>query len=162
MTDKEFEEHEIEAAEREAGAVGGKVDSHGNDAERAVREGGGGEAEGFEESERELIEHTSHADQAPAHRVLHDQGKPEELQVERVDGDADHESAARPSRIRGSGRGRRCARSSCPPRRSARSRRTFPGRSPDPERSCLKCGPAGSAGQTCTSWTASSRGRSRR
>jgi len=92
MTDPEFEKQEIEEAEREAAAVGGQAGrTYDDPSQRAVREGGGGESEGFEDSERELIEHASHADQAPAHRVLHDQGAPEELQTERVDGDADHE-----------------------------------------------------------------------
>jgi hypothetical protein len=92
MTDRDFEEQEIEAAEREAAAVGGKVDrSYDSPEQRAVREAGGGESEGFEDSERELIEHASHTDQAPAHKVLHDQGAPEERERERVDGDADHE-----------------------------------------------------------------------
>jgi len=95
MTDKDFEEQEIEAAEREASAVGGSVArSYGSPAERAVREAGGGEAEGFEDARRELIEHASHSDQEPAHTVLHDQGQPEELQRERIDGDADHEPSS--------------------------------------------------------------------
>jgi len=37
-----------------------------------VREAGGGESEGFEEAERQLIENASHGDQHAAHRILGD------------------------------------------------------------------------------------------
>ena len=40
--------------------------------QRPVREAGGGESEGFEETERELIEHASHGDQHAARRVIED------------------------------------------------------------------------------------------
>ncbi len=43
-----------------------------DEAWRAVREAGGGESEGFEEAERELIEHASHGDEHAAGRVLED------------------------------------------------------------------------------------------
>ena len=45
-------------------------------AQLPVTEAGGGVAEGFEESERALIEHASHGDQQSAHTILHDQGRP--------------------------------------------------------------------------------------
>ena len=45
---------------------------------RALVEGGGGEAEGFELAEELLIEHACHGDQQSAHAVLHDQGRAEE------------------------------------------------------------------------------------
>ena len=38
----------------------------------AVEEGGGGEAEGFEQAERELVEHASHGDQHAARRAIED------------------------------------------------------------------------------------------
>ena len=46
------------------------------------REGGGGEAEGFEEAEEELIEHASHGDSGPDPSNL--AGEPEELRGRRV------------------------------------------------------------------------------
>ena len=45
---------------------------------RAVEEAGGGESEGFELAEEELIEHASHGDAQSAHAILHDQGLNEE------------------------------------------------------------------------------------
>jgi hypothetical protein len=57
---------------------------------RAVDEGGGGESEGFELSEQELIDHTSHGDQHSPFRILRDAG-PEEEPSESVYGEADEE-----------------------------------------------------------------------
>ena len=57
---------------------------------RAVREAGGGEAEGFEESERELIEHASHGDSGPD--PSHLAGIPEERSDAEY-GEADHEQS---------------------------------------------------------------------
>jgi len=86
-----FEQEEIEAAAREAAGIGGRAgDEDLPPAERAVREAGGGESEGFEDAEALLIEHASHGDQEPAHVVLHDQGPAEEA-TGGVDGEADHE-----------------------------------------------------------------------
>ena len=45
---------------------------------RPVLEAGGGEAEGFELAEEELIEHASHGDEQSAHAILHHQGSDEE------------------------------------------------------------------------------------
>ncbi len=39
---------------------------------RAVEEAGGGEAEGFEQAEAELIEHTSHGDGHTPSRIMRD------------------------------------------------------------------------------------------
>jgi hypothetical protein len=52
---------------------------------------GGGEAEGFEEAERELTEHATHGDQHAARRVLED--APEDTDDSRAapDGEADDE-----------------------------------------------------------------------
>ena len=44
----------------------------------AVEEAGGGQSEGFELSERELIEHASHADQHSPFRIIHDASRAEE------------------------------------------------------------------------------------
>jgi hypothetical protein len=57
---------------------------------RAVDEGGGGESEGFELSEQELIDHTSHGDQHSPFRILRDAG-PEEEPSDSVYGEADEE-----------------------------------------------------------------------
>lgn len=57
---------EAELAAAEAGRIGGPAHHHDDDpAFEAVREGGGGEAEGFEESEEALIEAASHGDPQP-------------------------------------------------------------------------------------------------
>jgi hypothetical protein len=42
------------------------------EARRAVEEAGGGESEGFELAEEELIEHTSHGDQHATSRITRD------------------------------------------------------------------------------------------
>jgi hypothetical protein len=57
---------------------------------RAVEEAGGGEAEGFELAERELIEHTSHGDQHSPFRIVRDAGAREEPS-DAVYGEADEE-----------------------------------------------------------------------
>jgi hypothetical protein len=57
---------EERAAEAEAGDIGGEGSDEDLDpAERAVREGGGGEAEGFEDAERQLIENAAHGEGNP-------------------------------------------------------------------------------------------------
>ncbi len=57
------EAEEAEAAAAEAGAIGGPDPMPDADpADRAVAEGGGGEAEGFEQAEDALIRHASHED----------------------------------------------------------------------------------------------------
>jgi hypothetical protein len=57
---------EEQAAEAEAGNIGGEgSDEELDPAERAVREGGGGEAEGFEDAEAELIENAGHGEGNP-------------------------------------------------------------------------------------------------
>jgi hypothetical protein len=80
MPESSFEREQEDAAAAEAARIGGSptsepppVDADERDpAEQAVREGGGGEAEGFEEAERALIEHASHGDEHAARRVLQD------------------------------------------------------------------------------------------
>lgn len=51
-------------AAAEAARIGGDPGGPGYDdpAQQAVREGGGGEAEGFEEAEQALIDHAEHGD----------------------------------------------------------------------------------------------------
>ncbi|HEY1712939.1 MAG TPA: hypothetical protein VGG07_08550 [Solirubrobacteraceae bacterium] len=80
MPQSDYEREQEQAAAAEASRIGGApssepppVDADERDpAQEPVREAGGGEAEGFEESERELIEHASHGDQHAARRVLED------------------------------------------------------------------------------------------
>jgi hypothetical protein len=66
---------QAEAAAAEAAQIGGRpseeADLH-DGPERAVAEGGGGESEGFELAEDELIEHASHGDQHAARRAIQD------------------------------------------------------------------------------------------
>jgi len=64
---------EAEAAAAEAGAIGGHVDAEDDvdPAQRAVEEGGGGYAEGFEQAEADLIESAEHGEGG------HDRGVPE-------------------------------------------------------------------------------------
>jgi hypothetical protein len=74
--DEELVEEEEDAAAAEAGAIGGRSGTEGMDpAERARREGGGGEAEGFEESEELLEDQASHGD--PLVDPLRDAGEVE-------------------------------------------------------------------------------------
>jgi uncharacterized protein HemY len=54
----EMDEYELEQRRREA--------------RRAVEEAGGGESEGFELAEQELIEHASHGDEHSTHPIIHD------------------------------------------------------------------------------------------
>jgi hypothetical protein len=64
------------------------------EAQRPLIEAGQGEAEGFEQSEEELIEHASHGDQHAARRVIDD--APAESEDSRVgdSGEADHERSS--------------------------------------------------------------------
>jgi hypothetical protein len=74
--DEDLLEHEEEAAAQEAAAIGGDAPEYeGGEAERAVEEGGGGVAEGFEESEAELIEAASHGERR--HNPAEDEFTPE-------------------------------------------------------------------------------------
>jgi hypothetical protein len=60
---------------------------------RAVEEAGGGQSEGFELAEQELIEHTSHGDGHSPARIMRDAAAESE-QEDRVDGEADEEHQA--------------------------------------------------------------------
>lgn len=88
--DPRYEQDETDAAAAEAARIGGVAgDEQLDPAMRPVVEGGGGEAEGFEESEEALIEHASHGDQQSAHAVIHDAGRPEDEGADAEDGEAD-------------------------------------------------------------------------
>jgi hypothetical protein len=64
--DEDYVRREEELAAYEAGHIGGQgSDEEYDPAERAVREGGGGEAEGFEDAEAELIENAGNAEGNP-------------------------------------------------------------------------------------------------
>jgi hypothetical protein len=56
----------------------------------AVDEAGGGESEGFELSEQELIQHASHGDEQASARIMYDAGRAEEAPGA-VYGEADEE-----------------------------------------------------------------------
>jgi hypothetical protein len=92
-----FEQEEADAAAAEAagiGGVSGEEELNLDPAQLPVTEAGGGVAEGFEETERALIEHASHGDQQSAHTILHDQGPPEEESLAREDAEPDHERSS--------------------------------------------------------------------
>jgi hypothetical protein len=57
---------------------------------RAVEEAGGGESEGFEQSEQELIEHTSHGDDHATSRITRDAAAESDMD-EAAYGEADEE-----------------------------------------------------------------------
>jgi hypothetical protein len=59
----------------------------------AVEEAGGGESEGFELTEQELIQHASHGDEQTLARILYDAG-PEEESAASVYSEADEEHLA--------------------------------------------------------------------
>jgi hypothetical protein len=93
--DPRHEQEEIDAAAAEAGRIGGVAgDEQLDPARRPVIEGGGGEAEGFDEAEAALVEHASHGDQQSAHAILHDSGRAEDEGATRADGEADHERSS--------------------------------------------------------------------
>ncbi len=69
------------------------LDARRREERRAVEEAGGGESEGFELAEQELIEHTSHGDEHTPSRIMRDAAAESELE-DRVDGEADQEHQA--------------------------------------------------------------------
>ena len=58
--DDDLVRREEEAAGTEAASIGGRAPAEGDPAQEPVAQAGGGQAEGFEEAERELIEHAEH------------------------------------------------------------------------------------------------------
>ncbi|HEY4097649.1 MAG TPA: hypothetical protein VGM33_19150 [Baekduia sp.] len=91
--DDAFVEEEERLAAAEAAGIGGPGpdDAHGDQAFEAVYEGGGGEAEGFELSEEELIENATHGDGRgdPAGDAFTPERESDEANI--VDGEADDE-----------------------------------------------------------------------
>ncbi|HEY5193759.1 MAG TPA: hypothetical protein VIJ39_07805 [Solirubrobacteraceae bacterium] len=93
--DRSYEQEETDLAASEAAGIGGRTGAEDLDpAQRPVSEAGGGEAEGFEQTEAALIDHASHGDQQPAHTILHDQGRAEEENLSREDAQADQERSS--------------------------------------------------------------------
>jgi hypothetical protein len=72
----EMDEHDLESRRREE--------------RRAVEEAGGGESEGFEMAEQELVEHTSHGDGHAPSRIMRDAAAESE-QDDQEYGEADEE-----------------------------------------------------------------------
>jgi hypothetical protein len=58
--DDELARRQAEAAGTEAASIGGRRPADADPAQEPVAQAGGGQAEGFEEAERELIEHAEH------------------------------------------------------------------------------------------------------
>ena len=58
---------------------------------RAVEEAGGGESEGFELAEAELIEHASHGDEHTPSKIMQDAVGPDEEAVDSLSGEGDAE-----------------------------------------------------------------------
>lgn len=79
MSTGDYEREQEEAAASEAAAIGGRessepdpVEGELDEAQRPLAEAGQGEAEGFEQAERELVEHASHGDQHAARQAIED------------------------------------------------------------------------------------------
>jgi hypothetical protein len=71
-----------------------RPDPNEDEAFRSVVEAGGGESEGFEEAERELVEHATHGDQHAARRVIEDApGEAEDARAGEA-GEADSERSS--------------------------------------------------------------------
>ena len=92
---------EATRAAAEAGAIGGSPSSEPgpserapSEAERPLVEAGQGEAEGFEQSEQELIERSSHGDQHAARRAIEDAPSTSDDEVAFEAGEADHERSS--------------------------------------------------------------------
>ena len=84
---------EEQLAAEEAAAIGGRAgDEDINPADRPVREAGGGESEGFEMTEHDLIRHASHGDDVSDSIVFRDAARPEAEADKQTgtSGDADH------------------------------------------------------------------------
>jgi hypothetical protein len=98
--DDELAAREADRAAAEAGAIGGRVSSEPppeepvSEAERPLAEAGEGEAEGFEEAERELIEHAGHGDQHAARRVIEDAPSESDDPLAAEGGEPDHERSS--------------------------------------------------------------------
>ena len=95
MPEASSEREQEEAAAAEAARIGGSPTSEGADsvdeAQRPLQEAGQGESEGFEQAERELIEHASHGDQHAARRAAEDAPSTSDDERAAQGGEADSE-----------------------------------------------------------------------
>jgi hypothetical protein len=91
---------QAENAAAEAAAIGGRPSSEPpaqdatDEAARPVVEAGGGEAEGFEQAERELVEHASHGDSHAARQAMEDAPKGSDDARAAQAGEADEERSS--------------------------------------------------------------------
>jgi hypothetical protein len=92
---------EAQRAAAEAAAIGGApssepepVEGQPSEAERPLLESGQGEAEGFEQAEAELVEHSSHGDQHAARRAIQDAPESSDDELATPGGEADHEHSS--------------------------------------------------------------------
>ena len=78
MTGPDPAREEEDRAAAEAARIGGEASSEPapsdpvDEAQRPLAEGGEGEAEGFEQAERELAAHATHSDEHAARRAIRD------------------------------------------------------------------------------------------
>jgi hypothetical protein len=72
--DEDVVAREEAAAAAEAGSIGGHSDESVDEADRPVSEGGGGEAEGFELAEEELVDEAEHGQR---HNPMAEEGEAE-------------------------------------------------------------------------------------
>jgi hypothetical protein len=84
--DEDAVAREEAAAAAESASIGGRRDDSVDEAERPVSEGGGGEAEGFELSEQELVDEAEHGQR---HNPLTEAGEPEAQNPEAEYGEPD-------------------------------------------------------------------------
>ena len=76
---EDLEEREERLAGEEASRIGGPApQSDADPAQRPIQEAGGGESEGWEETEAELIRHASHADDRSSTVILEEAARPEQ------------------------------------------------------------------------------------
>ena len=91
----EFEHEQEDLAASEAAKVGGSPSSEGPESDDPAQEpllqAGEGESEGFEQSERELVDHASHGDQHAARHAESDQFDESEDSRAAPAGEADEE-----------------------------------------------------------------------
>jgi hypothetical protein len=97
MSEPESELQEEQAAAAEAARIGGQpseLPPNEDEAQRPLDEAGGGESEGFELAEQELIEHASHGDEHAARRAAQDRSRVSEDRRAAAGGEADTEASS--------------------------------------------------------------------
>jgi hypothetical protein len=106
MSESDTEREQEEAAGAEAAQIGGTVSDQPapdgeeqlDEAQRPLVEAGQGEAEGFEQTELELVDNASHGDQHAARRAIEDRPDASDDARAAAPGEADHErSSERPA-----------------------------------------------------------------